>query len=103
MLTLNDKNQLEQELYGKLYKPESIISAYTSLRHYMFEVSAIKNVNINDRFQFPILYHVVDRKIMELQDQELGKVDQSKGLTAEEICQILLYLESGEQTALKLT
>ncbi|CAG8641002.1 7240_t:CDS:2, partial [Cetraspora pellucida] len=77
---LNDKNQLEQELS-----------------------SAIKNININDRFQFPILYRIVDGKIIELQDQGLGKIDQSKGLTAEEICQILLYLESGKQTALKLT
>ncbi|CAG8733040.1 14807_t:CDS:2, partial [Gigaspora margarita] len=88
-LTLNDKNQLEQELCeffvnmkrqdGKLYKPESIISAYTSLRRYIL------------------------KKIMELQDQGLGKINQSKGLTAEEIYQILLYLESGEQTTLKLT
>ncbi|CAG8566699.1 16988_t:CDS:2 [Gigaspora margarita] len=78
---------------GKPYKPKSIVSAYTLLYHYIFEVSAIKNMNINDRFQFPILY-LVDEKIMELQDQELGKIDQSKGLTAEEIHQILLYLES---------
>ncbi|CAG8761734.1 1380_t:CDS:1, partial [Racocetra fulgida] len=51
--TLNDKNQLEQELCeffadmkrqdGKPYKPESIVSAYTSLRRYLFEGSAIKN------------------------------------------------------------
>ncbi|CAG8788363.1 40726_t:CDS:2 [Gigaspora margarita] len=71
----------------KPYKLESIISAYTSLSCYIFEVSAIKNVNINNRFQFPILYCIVNRKIMELQDQGLG-------LTAEEIRQILLYLES---------
>ncbi|RIB21447.1 hypothetical protein C2G38_2176564 [Gigaspora rosea] len=32
----------------------------------------------------------------ELQDQGPGKIDQSKGLTTEEICQILLYLESNE-------
>ncbi|CAG8841637.1 25066_t:CDS:2, partial [Racocetra persica] len=43
------------------------------------------------------------RKIIELQDQGLGKIDQSKGLTAEEICQIILYLEYDAQTALKLT
>ncbi|RIB00509.1 hypothetical protein C2G38_2234073 [Gigaspora rosea] len=77
--TFNDKNQLEQELCeffadmkrqdGKPYKPESIVSAYTSLRCYLFEGSAIKNVNINDRFPFPLLYRVVDGKIMELQDQ----------------------------------
>ncbi|CAG8511293.1 1434_t:CDS:2, partial [Racocetra persica] len=63
---------------GKPYKPESIVSAYTSLRRYLFEGSAIKNININDRFQFPILYRVVDGKIMELQDQGLGEIDQSK-------------------------
>ncbi|CAG8817439.1 14259_t:CDS:1, partial [Racocetra persica] len=82
----------------KPYKPELIVSAYTSLHHYFFEVSAIKNVNINDKFQFSILYCVVDRKIMEIQDQKLDKIGQSKGLTAKEIYQIILYLESGEQT-----
>ncbi|CAG8719338.1 5281_t:CDS:2, partial [Dentiscutata heterogama] len=80
---------------GKSYKPESIVSAYTSLRRYLFEGSAIKNVNINDRFQFPVLYRVVDGKIIELQDQELGNIDQSKGLTTEEIRQIMSYLKSG--------
>ncbi|CAG8713593.1 13075_t:CDS:2, partial [Gigaspora rosea] len=40
---------------------------------------------------------------MELQDQGFGEVDQSKGLTKEEIYQILLYLNSGDQTALQLT
>ncbi|CAG8655942.1 32245_t:CDS:2 [Gigaspora margarita] len=46
---------------------------------------------------------VVDEKCMELQDQEYGKTDQLKGLTKEEIQQILLYLNSGNQTALRLT
>src|SRR5260364_27371 len=40
---------------------------------------------------------------MELQDQGYGETDQSKGLTKEEIRQILLYLNSGDQTALRLT
>ncbi|CAG8630292.1 1962_t:CDS:2, partial [Gigaspora rosea] len=65
--TLNDKKQLVQVLCEffadmkhqdqKPYKAESIVSAYTSLRHYLFETSAIMNVNTNGRFQFPILYH----------------------------------------------
>ncbi|CAG8780403.1 9092_t:CDS:2, partial [Racocetra persica] len=63
----------------------------------------IKNVNINDRFQFPILYRVVNGKCMELQDQGYGETDKSKGLTKEEIHQILLYLNSGDQTAMRLT
>lgn len=37
---------------------------------------------------------------MELQDQGYGETDQSKGLTKKEIQQILLYLNSGDQTAL---
>ncbi|RIB06005.1 hypothetical protein C2G38_2278927 [Gigaspora rosea] len=39
---------------------------------------------------------------MELQDQGFGEVDQSKGLTKEEIYQILLYLNSGRRTAIQL-
>ncbi|CAG8847076.1 3194_t:CDS:1, partial [Gigaspora margarita] len=64
--TLNDKEQLERELYeffanikqqdGKPYKVELIVSAYTSLQQFLCKTSAIKNVNINNWFQFPILY-----------------------------------------------
>ncbi|CAG8832568.1 33179_t:CDS:2, partial [Racocetra persica] len=83
--TLNDKEQLEHELCkffanikrqdGKPYKVKSIVSAYTSLRRFLCETSVIKNVNINDRFQFPILYQVVNGKYIELQDQ--GYSDQT--------------------------
>ncbi|CAG8612084.1 12743_t:CDS:2, partial [Cetraspora pellucida] len=75
-----NQEQLEHELckfftditqYNrKPYKVESIISAYTSLKHFLFEASVIQSVNINDRYQFPILYKVVDGKCIELQDQE---------------------------------
>ncbi|CAG8546443.1 13728_t:CDS:2 [Dentiscutata heterogama] len=89
--TLTDKEQLKHEL------------SYTSIKHFLFETSLIKNVNFNDRFQFPILYQVVDEKCIELQDQGFGEVEQSKGLTKEEIYQILSYLNSDNQTALRLT
>ncbi|CAG8529497.1 7435_t:CDS:2, partial [Cetraspora pellucida] len=89
-----------QKWNGKPYKIESIVSAYTSLRRFLYKTSVIKNVNINDQFQFSILYQVVNRKCMKLQDQEYGETDKSKELTKEEIRQILLYLNSGDQTAI---
>ncbi|CAG8784711.1 2141_t:CDS:1, partial [Cetraspora pellucida] len=77
--TIANQEQLEHELceffaditrYDKKpYKVESIISAYTSLKRFLFEASVIQSVNINDRYRFPILYKVVDGKCMELQDQ----------------------------------
>ncbi|CAG8854374.1 13761_t:CDS:2, partial [Gigaspora margarita] len=78
-----------------------ILQNYRKKKNIVYDIQSLTN---KEQLEHELCEFFADIKRQdELQDQGHGEIVQSKGLSQEEIRQILLYLNSGEQSALRLT
>ncbi|CAG8573068.1 24710_t:CDS:2, partial [Racocetra persica] len=81
--SIEDSSLIEQQLCkfiaqmtkkdGGKYKAKTIKQAIDRINRYISKNRAICDLNLHDKYQFPDLYNILNSKMKDLQEKELGK------------------------------